>query len=198
MSITATGMEDQHGAVASAASRSRGSRCPGSGDWIRRSGHVPAVYCAGDAPDHEAAMPVSSRCERGARSVDVDLARNQGRSIGVVPRYRPGQDRGAGSGQLNSHRKPATVSMYRQIKSPLLRVFDNTSRCRIMPLPAGLCGSPRASAAAWYRPLPGCTATSEQTRSKHDPGRFRDRCAAAAPQVPIDSAWARRRSEYGR
>ena len=32
--------------------------------------------------------------------------RNQGRSMGVVPRYRPGQDRAAGSGHLNCHRGP--------------------------------------------------------------------------------------------
>ena len=56
-------------------------------DWIRRGpGHVPVVdcdgpvmylpyTCAGDAPDHEAAMPACGRCERGARSADLDLAK---------------------------------------------------------------------------------------------------------------------------
>ncbi len=33
--------------------------------------------------------------------------------------------------------------MYPEIKSPLLRVFDNTSWCRLMLLPAGPCSNPR-------------------------------------------------------
>src|SRR5216683_2880206 len=39
----------------------------------------------------------------------------------------------------------------------------------------------RRPAAAWCRPLPGRTGTSEQTWSKHDRGRSWDRCAPVAP-----------------
>ena len=44
----------------------------------------PPYTCAGDAPDHEAAMPACGRPEQGVRSADVDLAKESGRSIGVV------------------------------------------------------------------------------------------------------------------
>jgi hypothetical protein len=56
--------------------------------------------CAGDVPDHEAAMPAGGRCEPDARSADVDLAMESGAFHSVAPRYRPDQDRGAGSGHL--------------------------------------------------------------------------------------------------
>jgi hypothetical protein len=39
--------------------------------------HLPYT-CAGDAPDHEAAMPACSHCERGARSAYLDLAKESG------------------------------------------------------------------------------------------------------------------------
>jgi len=84
------------------------------------TGDGPVMYlpytCAGDAPDHEAAMPACGRCERDVQSADLDLAKNQGRSIGVVPRRRPGQGRDAGSGHLNCHRDPATGPMCPQIR----------------------------------------------------------------------------------
>lgn len=68
------------------------------------TGVGPVMYlpytCAGDESDHEPATTARGLCERGARSAD------QGRPIGVVPRYRPGQDRGAGSDQLSCHREP--------------------------------------------------------------------------------------------
>ena len=85
MCVTATGMEDQHGAVAIGAApgsghrgepRHHAARVPGVPlrDWIRRTRSCTcrglvmdlSCTCAGDAPDHEAAMPVCSRCERSA------------------------------------------------------------------------------------------------------------------------------------
>ena len=137
--VAATGMEDQHGAVASGAvpgsgrrgqPRRQAARVPGvpgqgldpaepvmylswTGDgpviysvpgqgldpaepvmYLSWTGDRPVIYlpytCAGDAPDHEAAMPACGRCERGARSTDVDLAKESGAFHGAVPRYRPG------------------------------------------------------------------------------------------------------------
>jgi hypothetical protein len=78
-----------------------GSRCSRSGSGSGGAGHVPAVeWCwtchvlavprAGDESDHEPATPARGLCERGAPVAD------QGRPIGVVPRCRPGQDRGPG------------------------------------------------------------------------------------------------------
>ena len=56
---------------------------------------VPAAGAEG-LPDRPAERPGVR--EKGARSADVDLLRNQGRSIGVVSRYRLGQD--------HCHREP--------------------------------------------------------------------------------------------
>jgi len=121
MCAAATGMEDQHGAVASGAVLGSGRRgeprrhaakvpgVPGQGldraepvMYLSWTGDGPVMYlsytCAGDVPDHQAAVPARGRCEPCARSADVDLAEESGASIGVVPRYRPGQDRAAGSG----------------------------------------------------------------------------------------------------
>jgi hypothetical protein len=59
----------------------------------------PPYTCAGDAPDHEAAMPACGRCEQGARSADVDLAKESGAfHRRRFPRYRLGQD--------HCHREP--------------------------------------------------------------------------------------------
>ncbi len=113
MCVAATGMEDQHGAVESGAVPGSGRRgqprrqaarvpgVPGPGldpaepvMYLSWTGDGPVIYlpytCAGDAPDHEAAMPACGRCERGARSTDVDLAKESGAFHGAVPRYRPG------------------------------------------------------------------------------------------------------------
>ena len=52
--------------------------------------------CAGDSPDHEAAMPARGRCEPDARSADTDLAKNDQpgyiphAGLGFVPAARRG------------------------------------------------------------------------------------------------------------
>ncbi len=114
--VATTGMEDQHRAVAIGAvpgsgrrgePRRHAERVPGAPvrDWIRRSRSCTcrglamdlSYTCAGDVPDHEAAMPACGRCEPGARSADVDLAMESGAFHSVAPRYRPDQDRGVDS-----------------------------------------------------------------------------------------------------
>jgi len=99
--VAATGMEDQHGAAeidAVPGSGRRGSPrrhaarvpgVPGQGldpaepvMYLSWTGDGPVIYlpytCAGDAPDHEAAMPACGRCEPGAQSADIDLAKESG------------------------------------------------------------------------------------------------------------------------
>jgi hypothetical protein len=84
-------------------------------DWIRRSR---SCTCRGLAMDlswtcripapvtcriTRLRCPACGRCGPGARSADVDLALESGAFHSVAPRYRPDQDRGVGSGHLNSH-----------------------------------------------------------------------------------------------
>ena len=101
MCVAATGMEDQHSAVAGGAVPGSGRRgelrrhaprvhgVPGQGldpadpvTYPSWTGDGPVMYqpytCAGDVPDREAAMPACGRYEKGARSADVDLAKESG------------------------------------------------------------------------------------------------------------------------
>ena len=116
--VAATGMEDQHGAVASGAVPGSGRRgeprrhaagvpgVPGQGldpaepvMYLSWTGDGPVIYlpytCAGDAPDHKAAMSACGRCERGARAADLDLAKESRAFHRRRSTAGPGQDRDA-------------------------------------------------------------------------------------------------------
>lgn len=116
--------------------------------YLPWTGDRPVMYppytCAGDTPGSPGREVRLCRCERGARPTGAKSGvKNRGRFHLQRPRYGPTLDRGAGKSHLVAGGNPATGPMRPQIKSPLLRVFDNTSWCRVMLLPAGPCGNPR-------------------------------------------------------
>ena len=168
-----------------AASCSKGSRCPGQGldptepvMYLSWTGDGPVMdlpyTCAGDAPDHEAAMPACGRCEPGARSADVDLAMESGAFHSVAPRYRPDQDRGAGSGHLNCHGTRQLDQCARRLRSPLLcsillseLVSRDAGTCRELPF----CAVARIRGGRRIPRAPGPYRTSERTWSEHRCGQ---------------------------